>query len=259
LLASDLLGLTNPHLLVQMFKQNGGQLAALLRTRGRLPTAGKYAQRVRYTLPVSGEWFVSNGGTTRETSHSWDQLAQRYAYDLIRMDDSGRTHRSTGQDCTDYLAYGEPVVAPAPGVVIELRDGIRDAPRPGTGWLDWRTPDIRGNYVVLRHDPGEYSLLAHLIPGSIGVRVGQEVARGETIARCGNSGHSTEPHLHFQVQDHPCFYRAVGLPVCFDHLAIVGVIQTGRRYLECNTRVYPALEPAQTHHGPEEARAQHTV
>lgn len=124
---------------------------------------------------------------------------------------------------------------------MRVRDGVREAPAPGSGWIDWRCRDFRGNFVVIRHAPGEYSFLAHLVPDQITVRVGQQVARGELIGRCGNSGHSTEPHLHFQLQDHPNVFLAMGLPLRF-HAVSVDDGPPGEVVLAGRMRVTQALE-----------------
>lgn len=171
--------------------------------------------RTRYRLPVRGEWLITNGGTDRATSHSWDVLAQRYAYDFIRVGADGRSHRELGDRVQDYLCYGEPVVAAADGVVVGVTDGLRDGPGVGTGWVDWRTRSAAGNTVTLRHAEDEFSFYAHLIAHRILVAVGDTVSAGEVIGYCGHSGHSTEPHLHFQVQDDPDFRAALGLPIRF--------------------------------------------
>ena len=167
--------------------------------------------RTEFRLPLVGRWLVANGGTTRQTSHSWDIVTQRYAYDFLMVDGAGRTHVGTGNRLEDYHAYGRPVVAPAGGRVVRVVDGIRDAPRVGTGWVDWRSPDIAGNSITIEHEPGEYSLLAHLMPGSPTVRPEDPVLRGQPVARVGNSGRSTEPHLHFQVQGGRSMTTSVGL------------------------------------------------
>jgi murein DD-endopeptidase MepM/ murein hydrolase activator NlpD len=201
-----------------MLAQNFGQLIAVIRRRGHLPDAASHVQQARYTLPFRGEWFVFNGGVTQATSHSWDILAQRYAYDFVIADAALMRHRDEGKTLTDYFCYGQDVLAPAEGEVVAVRDGVRDAPRSGSGWVDFLAGDFRGNHVVIKHIEGEYSFLAHLIPGSITVRKGERVQRGQRIGRCGNSGHSTEPHLHFHVQDHPNFWIAAGVPVRFEGL-----------------------------------------
>ncbi|MCS6846111.1 MAG: M23 family metallopeptidase [Anaerolineae bacterium] len=222
--ASYMLAFLNPIQLVQMVMQGFGQLVALVRTRGAPPDT-TYAQKTRYTLPVRGEWFVYNGGVTPETSHSWDVVAQRYAYDFVITDASLMRHRGDGNVLEDYFCYGSEVLSPADGEVISVRDGIRDAPRPGSGWLDFLALDFRGNHVVIKHAEGEYSFLAHLIPGSICMRKGDRVQRGAVIGRCGNSSHSTEPHLHFHVQDHANVWITAGVPVKFDSVVIADAPQ----------------------------------
>ncbi len=113
------------------------------------------------------------------------------------------------------FCFDAPIFAPAEGTVIEARDGIRDAPYVGTFWMDWLTRSIVGNSVLIKHADGEYCLLAHLKRGSVRVRAGQTVKQAEEIGRCGHSGNSTEPHLHFQFQNGKSFYFSSGLPVKF--------------------------------------------
>ncbi len=210
---SSCLSRLNPHVMKQALRQVRNIREAPLRFGGRLPEPETYAQQVQYTLPFEGWWLVANGGTTPETSHSWDLVEQRYAYDFVRIDESGHMFTGKGVRLTDYFAYGAPILAPAEGVVVEVRDDIRDWPIVGT--IDFTAPDIRGNFVVIQHAANEYSLLAHLRRGSICVRPGERVRRGQKIAECGNSGHSTQPHLHFQVQDRQDCFESVSLPVGF--------------------------------------------
>lgn len=238
---SDALTLLNPRGCREVLRQVRGEAMARRRIGGQEPSAGAYEQKVEYALPFTGEWVVARGGTTPETSHSWEILSQRYAYDFVVVDSSGRTHRGDGSRLDDYYAYGEPILAPADGEVVEVVDGIRDAPYVGTGWIDWRTPRIGGNSVTIRHAEGEFSYLAHLIPGSIRVCVGQQVLRGEEVARCGHSGHSTEPHLHFQIQDHPDFFQAVGLPVKFSAVLATGGRDSHCVDLQAGMRVQPSV------------------
>ena len=75
--------------------------------------------------------------------------------------------------------------------------------------------DIRDNYVTIQHAPEEFLCLAYLVPGSITVGPGDSVGRGQEVGRCGHTGNSSEPHLHFQVQDSPAFETAASLPVEF--------------------------------------------
>jgi len=210
---SSALSVLNPHQL----RQGWEQLRA-----AELGHGPPHEAHTEFRLPLVGRWLVSNGGTTPETSHSWDIVTQRYAHDFLMVDEAGRTHVGTGDRLEDYHAYGHPVVAPAAGRVVRVVNGIRDAPRVGTGWVDWRSPDIGGNSITIEHDAGEYSFLAHLMPGSLQVRPDEPVARGQPVARVGNSGLSTEPHLHFQAQDGPSMTASLGLIARFTFASTAG-------------------------------------
>ncbi|QLK25902.1 M23 family metallopeptidase [Natrinema zhouii] len=214
------LTLLNPLVLAQDAMQLLGTAVAFARHRGSFPDAGSYDQRVSYRLPFDGTWTVVNGSHDHDYSHSWLPVNQRYAYDFVITDADGRTSpERAGSDVDAYYCYDEPVVAPADGVVVDVFDDAFEAARGG-GISHPLKRDIRGNYVVIQHAPDEYSCLAHLVPGSATVEAGDRVARGQRIGRCGHSGNSSEPHLHFQVQDHPDFELAAGLPVAFDDVAI---------------------------------------
>lgn len=203
----------NPHGLRQMYAQIIGQIAAIarsLRQQGEPPDAP-----LTLRLPFDGWWKVYNGGVSRAASHSWEVIAQRYAYDFLVVDDQNVSFYDDPSRPQHYHAFGKPVLAAADGEVVEVRADLRDYPRAGSGWIDWRIADLRGNYVVIRHSQHQYSLYAHLQAGSICVRSGEAVKAGQVIGRCGHSGHSSEPHLHFQLQDRADFFTAVGLPVRF--------------------------------------------
>jgi murein DD-endopeptidase MepM/ murein hydrolase activator NlpD len=208
------LSLISPPILATGFLQLMGGFVALARYRFRPPTAEAYRQKVSYTLPFKGTWWVANGGPDASTSHSWDLVGQRYAYDFVITDDGGKSYRHDGRQVEDYYAFGAPVLAPADGIVVAIQNRHRDCPWPGI--IDPLAWSILGNYVLIRHADSEYSLLAHLRRGSLRVRPGDRVLRGQMLGECGNSGHSTEPHLHFQVQDHPNFFLAASLPVRYE-------------------------------------------
>lgn len=243
---SDALALLNPRQRRQVLRQARGERRARARVGRWEPTPDTFVPRLDYCLPFEGDWYVANGGTTPETSHSWGILAQRYAYDFVVVGVDGRTHAGDGSRAEHYHAYGRPVRAPADGQVVEVVNNVRDAPAVGTGWLDWRAAEIGGNSVTIRHAEGEFSHLSHLVPGSITVRAGEWVLRGQEVGRCGNSGHATEPHLHFQLQDHPDVYQAVGLPVRFVGVRVAGEREPRTAYLEAGMLVRP-VPPAPAH------------
>ncbi|SIQ66728.1 Peptidase family M23 [Haladaptatus litoreus] len=218
-LASNLLVMVNPFIFVQSMGQIVGNVVALFRYRGQPPAPERFDQQTDLTLPFSGTWTVVNGGVEKEDSHSWSIVSQRYAYDFVISDEDRRTHDGDGDSADDYFCYGEPMLAPADGIVVETKDGHRDSPY-FRGMLDPFQRDIRGNYVTIQHAEDEYSVLAHLAEGSVAVEEGERVEQGQQIGRCGHSGNSTEPHLHFQLQDQQDFFSSAGLPITFSNLEI---------------------------------------
>lgn len=214
------LSVLNPLLGRQDAMQLLGSLVAIVRNHGSLPGPGTYTRAARYRLPVEGTWTVVNGSPIKEYSHSWFPATQRYAYDFVITDAEGRSHpEGTDTRIENYYCYDQPVLAPADGIVVDVHDGDPELGRAG-GFSHPFKRSVTGNFVTIRHANGEYSNLVHLVPGSIEVEPGERVARGERIGRCGHSGNSSEPHLHFQLQDHPTFEVAAGLPVKFDDVAV---------------------------------------
>lgn len=204
----------NPLLMVQDVFQLTGSVVGYARYQGAVPDAD-HTSTVSYRLPVKGTWTVVNGSLSKEYSHSWFPLTQRYAYDFVITDADGRTRPEVASTSVEeYYCYDEPVLAPADGIVVDLCDSDFEWPRGG-GLAHPLKRDIRGNYVTIQHASNEYSSLVHLVPGSIDVNLGDRVEQGQQVARCGHSGNSSEPHLHFQLQDSPSFETAAGLPVRF--------------------------------------------
>ena len=185
-----------------------------LRNLFRLPNIQNYEPEVLYQLPFEGCWTVANGGITRETSHSWGVCSQRYAYDFY-IQENGRTFHSDGKNVTDYFCYGKPILAPADGTVVEIKNRFDDTPLPEKIEAVCSASDVRGNYIVLRHSGHEYSTIAHIKKDSFCVSVVENVRRGQLLACCGNSGNTSEPHIHFQVQQGKSFLFSASLPIHF--------------------------------------------
>ncbi|MCB1163061.1 M23 family metallopeptidase, partial [bacterium] len=158
---------------------------------------------------VAGEWFVAWGGRTLEENYHASTRDQRFALDLLVMDGDA-THVDDGAHNSDYFAYGRPVLAPAAGTVVAAVDSV---PENAPGQMDGASP--LGNHVVIDHGNGEFSFLAHLQPRSLRVAPGDRVEPGDTLGLCGNSGHSSEPHLHYHLQNSPRFGDGDGLPAPF--------------------------------------------
>lgn len=170
------------------------------------------AAMTRLALPFRGAWTVVWGGRTLEQNYHASTRDQRFAFDLLIVRE-GRTH--AGDKLEHYFAFGQPVLAPAAGTVTEAIDGLSDQ-APGV-----RDPShAMGNHVVIDHGNGEFSFLCHLQGGSVKVKAGDKVRTGDLLGSCGNSGNTTEPHLHYHLQDTPRPFDGDGLPAEFvDYLA----------------------------------------
>ncbi len=173
-----------------------------------------YRTRAALRLPFEEEFTVFWGGRTVEQNYHAAHRDQRFALDLVVVRD-GTRHRGDGRTNEDYHCWGSPIVAPAAGTVRAVRDGLPDNV---PGEMDASVPP--GNHVVLDHGNAEYSFLAHLQQGTVRVEAGDVVASGDTLGLCGNSGNSSEPHLHYHLQNTPVFGQGEGLPAQFlDYLA----------------------------------------
>jgi hypothetical protein len=178
----------------------------------RTAAATRFADYVTKTplhLPFDGEWFVFWGGRTIEENYHAFTVDQRFAYDLLIVRD-GKSHPNDATGNAGYYCWNAPIHAPADGVITESVDGIEDNV-PGK----MNPAQAAGNHVVIDHGNGEYSLLAHFRRGTVAVKVGDHVKAGDLLGRCGNSGNSSEPHLHYHLQTAPKFGSGEGLPVLF--------------------------------------------
>lgn len=154
----------------------------------------KHQQYVALKLPFMGAWEVSQGFNGEHT-HQGDY---RYAWDFIICNKSGSQFKNDGYVLEDYFCFNKPVIAPAEGVIEEVLDGIDDNLIGEVNIKqNW------GNTIIIKHSDYTYTKLCHLKKDSIAVQKGDKVSFGQAIARCGNSGRSPYPHLHFQVQPHP--------------------------------------------------------
>ena len=193
-----------------------GQIIILARNFRGFPNRDNYQNYVKYRLPFNGSWTVVNGGSHQHNSHSWGILTQRYAYDFV-ITHNGLSYTDSGYNLANYYCFRQEVLAPADGVVVAAQNHIRDFMGVGKLKIDWKARDFRGNFIVIKHHEHEYSFIAHLVQNSLYVKVGDFVKQGQVIGLCGNSGHSTEPHIHFHLQDSPAFWIATGLPIRFEN------------------------------------------
>lgn len=205
---------------LQSLKQLIGIPLIHIKNGFHLPSKNNYICKTNYILPFEGKWTVINGSVDKALSHSWGIPTQRYAYDFIILDKDGKSFQGDPKLPQSYYCYGKNIIAPAYGEVIEIYNECSDNIIEEKYNLDWNIKDIRGNFIIIRHVDGEYSFIAHIMQNSFVVAVGDKVKQGQIIANCGNTGNSSEPHLHFHLQNGKSFFTAAGLPVCFNNVDI---------------------------------------
>jgi murein DD-endopeptidase MepM/ murein hydrolase activator NlpD len=168
-----------------------------------------YRTKTNLRLPFDGEWFVFWGGRTREQNYHVIARDQRFAYDILIIRD-GSSFSGDSKIAANYYCWNQPIYAPADGEVSESVDGIADN-TPGV----MNPSAAAGNHIVIDHGNGEFSLLAHFRNGTVVPKVGDHVKRGQLVGHCGNSGNTSEPHLHYHLQNAPHFGEGEGLPAQF--------------------------------------------
>ena len=145
-------------------------------------------------LPFLGTWTVSQGHDGEHTHK--DEF--RHAWDFVITNMEEKQFMGSGDLLTDYFCYDKMVLAPADGTVEFVVDRISDNV---VGEVNLK--ENWGNTVIIKHDEHLYTSLSHLKEGSIKVKEGDTIKEGAEIGRCGNSGRSPYPHLHFQIQETP--------------------------------------------------------
>ncbi len=177
--------------------------------------------------PLTGSGWLAAGsccdGPHRRTVQPVNNglwVGQRFAIDFNKIDEAGLLVDGDASRNESWATYDQDVLAVADGTVTIAVDGLPDqtpdAPEPTT------IEDADGNYVILQVADGEYAFYAHLKPGSVAVRTGDTVRKGQVIGRTGNSGSSTGTHLHFQLMDRPSALMADGRPYVFDQFTVTG-------------------------------------
>jgi hypothetical protein len=177
--------------------------------------------------PVSGGHWMAISGLGFSTHHrsglfvagGLAQISRRYAVDWKRVED-GAFFSGDALDVSAYYTYGEEVLAVADATVVLATDGFPDnIPRTSAGFetaVPITMETVAGNAIVLDLGDGQFASYAHLKPGSLRVKVGDAVQRGQPVALVGNSGDAREPHLHFQVTSRPEIFASEGVPYVID-------------------------------------------
>nr|WP_240979678.1 M23 family metallopeptidase [Streptomyces sp. HNM0574] len=214
-------------------------------------TSGEGADGARLPVevesPVRGRWVALNSPADKTPSHGTHAYGQTFAIDIVADPEEGGQQRPAfgwwplSRGNGDFPAFGAPVLAVGDATVVHASDHRRDHRSrnsyPALLYLVFEAlfrelggpGQIVGNHVVLDLGDGRYALYAHLRRGSLAVREGERVTAGQLLARCGNSGNSTEPHVHFQLMDHHDLEAASGLPFTWRG---IGVPANGAHFTE---------------------------
>ncbi|MFI7582209.1 M23 family metallopeptidase [Kocuria sp. M1N1S27] len=218
----------------------------------RRTAAASSADAVVLDLPFRGSWRVENSPARRVPSHGTEAFGSSHAIDFVAVDAGGRSAPRTWRSLAAaeppelFRGFGAPILAPVTGTVVLAHDEepdheARRSPLTLVPYMLGQAGRARGgvaalagNHVVVAVGPaGPFVVLAHLRHGSVQVRPGQYLHVGAVLAECGNSGNSTQPHVHVQVSDSTDWHRAHGVPLAFRD-------RTGRTWVPAESEVVRA-------------------
>ena len=172
------------------------------------------------SLPFEGEWYVFWGGPTVKQNYHNAHQNMRGAFDFVIRDKQGKSYRTDGKSNEDYYAFGKEIVAPCDAEVVKVIKGVKD-----NVWPKMNQMQAQGNAVILKTSQDEFLFFAHLMERSIVVEEGEQLFKGQKIGLCGNSGYSTEPHLHFNLQNVADLFDPTGAPCYFDNILVNGKLK----------------------------------
>ncbi|WP_347619048.1 M23 family metallopeptidase [Nonomuraea sp. B1E8] len=221
-----------------------------------LPAGSVERAPIPIASPVRGRWLAVNSPADKVPSHGLHAYGQTYAVDLVNWPDEDTEWKAVVRAPLmsrpeTFPGFGRPIHAPAAGTVVAARDFWRDhLSRNSWPALVYSMAEgvvrelagpggVLGNHVILDLGDGVYAAFAHLKRGSVQVHKGERVEAGQLIGQCGNSGNSSEPHLHFQLMDNAHPSIAAGLPFAFEEILPDG---TTRRSVPSKRQ--PLLSPA---------------
>jgi hypothetical protein len=182
----------------------------------------------------AGVWLAANGPSntslhrrTMLAVNGRARIAQRFAIDWLKIGDNGLPYRGDPRQNASWWGYGEGMLAAADGTVTGVKDGIVENVPLSKPAVPITLETVAGNHVIVEHGRGRFGLYAHLQPGSLRVKVGDRVRRGQALGRLGNSGNSDAPHLHFHLCDASSPLACEGLPYTFEHMDVLGAFELG--------------------------------
>jgi len=179
--------------------------------------------------PLRGKNWLAGNGLSNTSDHRRTSIiingkpyyAQRYAIDFVQMGSDGRSYTGDIHKNSSYHCYSQDLLAVADGKVIKIQDGIpENIPNSSKFAIPINEKTLPGNYIIIDLGKGKYAGYAHIIPGSFKVKEGDLVKQHQILAKLGNSGNSSEPHLHFQITDAGSFLMSNGVPYGFHHFSV---------------------------------------
>ena len=184
-----------------------------------LPNFKRNISKLR--LPFKGQWDVLWGGDTKKLNFHVIDKTQKNAFDMVINNKTGLSYKTDGKTNEDYYAFGKELIAPCDGKIILVVDGVKDN-KPGN--MDENFPS--GNTVIIKTVNNEYLFFAHFKQHSIKVKQGEKIKQGALLGLCGNSGYSTEPHLHFHIQNGEKSTESTGIKSYFNNILVNGKLKT---------------------------------
>jgi hypothetical protein len=180
--------------------------------------------------PVTGTNWSASSAPSNDSHHRTGlvvfdgraQIARRYAIDWLQLED-GAMFSGDENDNSSYFAYGEEVLAVADGTVVTVIDGLQDNRRTAAGFqtaVPITSDTLGGNFIALDLGGGQFASYSHLQAGSLRVKEGDRVRRGQALARIGMSGDARAPHLHIQITTTPSVFAAEGVPYVIDEYRV---------------------------------------
>jgi murein DD-endopeptidase len=195
-----------------------------------LPLAVNKNPVVVISAPLRGENWLAVNGPSNSSAHrralipinGRAYISQRFAIDWTQLYPDGKTYHGDPKDNRSYRAYGAEVHAVADGVVTETKDGIQQNIPNQPPAVPMTLETMGGNHVIMDIGNGLFAFYAHMQPGSLRVKVGDKVHRGDVLGLLGNSGNSSEPHLHFQICNANSELGSEGLPYALPSFELLG-------------------------------------
>lgn len=197
--------------LIGMFDPDGTISLIQIQELTTYPEQDMKLSKHEYALPFEDDWYVFWGGNNVLVNYHYEVESQRYAYDFVQTKDN-YSYNGDRLKNNSYYAFGKNILAPADGTIVSVVNDVKDNEPVGV----MNPQQLAGNNVVIDHG-GEYSLLAHLQKGTITVKPGDHVKKGDIIGLTGNSGNTSEAHLHFQISDGVDLFTSRSIPVRWEN------------------------------------------